>query len=144
MHAYEQAVSDSNLQQPYWVPDSRVSDRHSGNVSIIDVDGPLTAERAARAFRERVRDLLDEGAKSFVVNLAEVERIDSYGLGALAAAYNWIAQAHGEMELFGPQPRVRRMLHRLRLDSVLPILDDEQQALQALGRLPFLARNRRE
>lgn len=136
MHAHEQ-MGGSNFHQPLFVPDFRVSDRRSGNVSIIDVGGPLTAEHAARAFRDRVRDLLDQGTKSFVVNLTDVETIDSYGLGALAAAYNWIAEAHGEMELVRPQARVRRMLNRMRLDSVFPILDDESQALQALGRLPF-------
>ena len=133
MHANEQAASGSDSQHSFSVPDSIVSDRHSGHVSIIDVEGPLTAERTARAFRDRVRDLLGEGAKNFVVNLTDVESIDSYGLGALAAAYNWITRVHGEIELFAPQPRVRRMLERLRLDSVFPILDDERQALQALG-----------
>jgi anti-sigma B factor antagonist len=136
MYAHE-PMGGSSFQQPLLVHDFRVSDRHSGAVSIIDVGGPLTAEHAARAFRDRVRDLLDQGAKSFVVNLADVETIDSYGLGALAAAYNWIAEAHGEIELVRPQTRVRRMLNRMRLDSIFPILDDESQALQALGRLPF-------
>lgn len=110
----------------------RVSERKSGDVSIIEVDGSLTAEHAAQDFRNHVRELLDHGARKIAVGLGGVGEIDSYGLGELAAAYNWAAEAGGTIELFAPQPRVSRMLKRLCLDSVFAIFDDEADALRAL------------
>lgn len=123
--------SSSHASQSFFIPTWRVSERKSGNVSIVDVDGPLTVGHAAQAFRERIRELLDEGARTIAVNLGGVGEIDSYGLGGLAAAYNWADEAGATVELFSPQPRVRRMLSRLRLDSVFPIFDTEDDALRA-------------
>jgi len=115
-----------------FVPRCRVSEREAEGVSIVEVDGPLTAEHAAQVFRNHVRELLDHGATKIAVDLGAVSEIDSYGLGGLAAVYNWTAEAGGTIELFAPQPRVRRMLERLCLDSVFAVFDDEQSALRAL------------
>ncbi len=126
-------VISAHVPRSSSVPAS-VSDRSAGGVSIIDVDGLLTAESAAQVFRSRVRELLDEGARSLAINLTEVADVDSYGLGALAAAYNWIAETGGKIVLFAPRPRVRRTLSRLRLDSVFAIFDDERAALEAFAK----------
>jgi anti-anti-sigma regulatory factor len=96
MHSY--AERSVKLPGPHLLfgPDFSVSDRRSGDVSgdvsILDVTGPLRGERAAQAFRRHVWDLLNEGVKKLAVNLTEAGDIDSGGLGALAAAYNQVKQ----------------------------------------------------
>lgn len=110
-----------------------VADRTASGTTVIDIDAPLTAESAAQAFCDRVRDLLDRGQRKFVVNLAEVSEIDSYGLGGLAAAHNWITETGGQIRFYGATPRVRRTIERLRLDSVLAMYEDETEALGALN-----------
>jgi anti-sigma B factor antagonist len=104
-----------------------------GEVTIVDLIDPLTREFAPRGFDDRVRELLDEGARNFAINLGEVRNIDSSGLGRLAAAYNRIKQADGEIKLFAACARVRRTLNRLRLDTVFEILEDETAALRAFS-----------
>jgi anti-anti-sigma factor len=108
-----------------------ISDRRVGDVAVVDLACHLTRELAPRSFVHRVRKLLDEGTRKFAINLEHVRDIDSSGLGGLAAAYNWIKQADGEIKLFAARARVRRTLNRVRLDTVFQILEDEKAALRA-------------
>jgi anti-anti-sigma factor len=135
MHSHaEHALDPGYLPSIDRAPDSAVTYRKSGNVVIVDVNARMTVENTARAFPAYVRELLDGGDRRFAVSLGGVDDIDSYGLGALAAAYNWIAEAGGEMVLYGATPRVRRTLNRLRLDSVIAVFDEGEEALRALAR----------
>jgi anti-anti-sigma factor len=136
MDSHREHAANLHHAQSFFGPPSSVSDHRSGDVSILDVSGPLTGSEAVEAFRGRVRKLLDEGVTKFAINLAEVGDIDSYGLGGLAAAYNWVAAAGGQIDFFGARPWVRRTLNRLRLDSVLAVFKDKRNALQAFAAVP--------
>jgi anti-sigma B factor antagonist len=110
-----------------------VSDRTVAGVTIVDLTGSFTRGFGVRAFDERVRELLQEGARSFAFNLEQVLDIDSSGFGGLAAAHNSVEQAGGEIKLFAPSERVSRKLNRLHFDAVFEILDDQRAALRAFG-----------
>jgi anti-anti-sigma factor len=108
-----------------------ISHRRVGDIAVVDLACRLTRELAPRSFVHRVRELLDEGTRKFAINLERVRDFDSSGLGGLAAAYNWVKQADGEIKLFAARARVRRALNRVRLDTVFQILEDEEAALRA-------------
>ncbi|HEV2425480.1 MAG TPA: STAS domain-containing protein [Terriglobia bacterium] len=131
MNSHADRFSGIDAPQSCFAPTCTISERQSGDVSMVAVYGPLTAQRAVREFGNRVRELLDHGVRKIAVDLRGVAEIDSCGLGALAAAYNRTAAAGGTIGIFAPQPRVRRLLERLCLDSVLGVFDDEEQALGA-------------
>jgi anti-sigma B factor antagonist len=134
MHGHlEQVESPHQYFVSGCTSDAAVTDRRSGDIAVVEVTGPLTVDKAAPVFRDHVRALLDHGQRKFSVNLAHVDDIDSYGLGALAAAYNWIAQSSGRIALCAAAPRVKRTLTRLRLDSVFTLFEREEDALQALA-----------
>ncbi|HTG59367.1 MAG TPA: STAS domain-containing protein, partial [Terriglobia bacterium] len=73
----------------------------------------------------------DQGTRDFAINLAEVPYADSYGLGGLATAYNLVSQAGGRIKFFAARERLGRTLHRLRLDTLLDLSDDEASALSS-------------
>jgi anti-sigma B factor antagonist len=109
-----------------------VVDRQVQGVAVIDVTGPLVAESAVDdALHDRIRQLLNEGVKNFAINLTGVPYADSYGLGCLAGAYNLIEAAGGRIDFFGTSERLVRTLHRLRLDTVFELFEDEASALSS-------------
>ena len=126
-HALDQAAPSFFVMAP------AISDRKVGCVSVIDVNGALTADHAAPMLRSRFHEWLDKGETEFAINLSGVEDIDSYGLGALAAAYNWVTEAGGHLAFYRATPRVRRTLGRLRLDSIFAMFDDEEGALRTIS-----------
>ena len=112
-------------------PECSVVDRTVRDVSVIHLTGPLVRELPVLTFRDQIRELLDQGARNFAINLAEVPYADSYGVGGLAAAYNLIQQAGGRIKFFAARDRLVRTLHRLRLDTVLEFFEDEGSALSS-------------
>src|SRR5215472_4290016 len=103
---------------PAHVPESSVVERGVRDVSVIDLKGPLMRELPVLAFRDQIRELLDQGVRNFAINLAEVPYADSYGQGGLAAAYNLVHEAGGGIKFFAARHRLVRTLRRLRLDTV--------------------------
>ena len=128
-----QTHAEANLDGygPFPAPgqESSVFSRKVGDVSVIDLTGPLVRELPGHAFRDQIRELLDQGARNFAINLAEVRHADSHGLGGLAAAYNLVQQAGGRVKFFAAHHRLLRTLHRLRLDTVLELFEDEASAV---------------
>jgi anti-sigma B factor antagonist len=112
-------------------PECSVLGRKVGDVSVIDVEGPLVRELPVLAFRDQIRELLDRAMRNFAVNLAEVPYADSYGVGGLAATFNMVQQAGGRIKFFAARERLVRTLQRLRLDTVLELFEDETSALSS-------------
>ena len=102
------------------------------NVAVIDPSGPLNQEQSVHALHDAIRELLDEGAQSFAINLARVPGADSYTLGALAGAFNLVRQAGGRIKFFAAPERLIRALKKFHLDSVLELYANEASALSNL------------
>jgi anti-anti-sigma factor len=102
------------------------------HVAVIDLTGPLGEERSVHALYDTIRELLDEGARKFAINLAQVSVADNYTLVALAGAYNLVREVRGRINFFGPQGRLIRAFRKFHLDSVLKLYADEASALSNL------------
>jgi anti-anti-sigma factor len=79
--------------------------------------GVLDIETADQ-FRDETRRLLAAGATHFLLDLQELEYLDSSGLGALVALHRQVAARAGEVRLQHPQPAIRGILELTRLDRV--------------------------
>lgn len=108
----------------------RIHIRTQGNVSILDLKGPLKLGEPEQTYRERVQELLEGGAKHFLVNLTGVPEMDSSGIGALVRGFSRIKQEGGKCRFFGANQRVLQTLKLVRLDTVLELSEDEATALE--------------
>ena len=98
---------------------------------ILDLQGSLTIGRSEERYRELVNQLLAEGKKELLINLAEVTMVDSSGLGALLKSFNSVKQAEGKLKLLKPSDLARRLLSITGLLSVFEVFDDEAAALSS-------------
>ena len=67
--------------------DLTTTTRQVGDIVIIDINGRIVLGEASAALRSLVADLLKDGHKKILFNLANVSYIDSSGLGQLVGAY---------------------------------------------------------
>ena len=58
------------------------STRQVGGVTIVDISGRIELGEESGAVRDMVRGLLGKGHKQILLNLGDVNYIDSSGLGA--------------------------------------------------------------
>ena len=103
--------------------------RKTESATILDMDGPLKIGEAEQGFREKVKEVLDQGAKNLMVNLAKVPITDSSGIGAMMYTYTSVKKVGGKCKFFAPSKQVRQILKMVLLDTVFEIYDDEAAAM---------------
>ncbi len=107
--------------------------RHAGGVTIVDLSGRITMGEGSGTLRDAVREILSSGSKKILLNLADVNYIDSAGLGELVSAYTAVKNAGGELKLLKLTKKVRDLLVITKLVTVFDVQDDESAAIASFG-----------
>jgi len=107
--------------------------RQVGDVTVLEISGRITLGEGNVILRDIVRDLADKGHKRIVLNLAEVQYIDSSGVGELVKAHTTIRNQAGELKLTNLNKRVHDLLQMTRLSAVFDIQKDEASAIESFG-----------
>jgi anti-sigma B factor antagonist len=102
--------------------------RTVGDVQILDWSGKITLGEGTMAIRNRVRDIVERGGKKIVFNLADVNYIDSSGVGELVNAYVNVTNSGGRLKLLNLTKRVRELLAITKLLTVFDVFDNEKAA----------------
>jgi len=111
--------------------DIKISTRQVEDVTVIDVSGRITLGEETSALRQVIRDLINQGKKKIVLNLAEVSYIDSSGVGELVACYTVARNQGGELKLLNLTKKVHDLLQVTKLYTIFDIKDDEYMAVKS-------------
>lgn len=112
----------------------KTNTRQTGEVTIVDISGRISLGQESAALRDLVRDLLKNGQRKIVLNLADVDYIDSSGLGTLVAAVSTARREGGDIKLVNLTDKVDDLMQVTRLYTVFEIADDEAGAIKSFGR----------
>jgi anti-anti-sigma factor len=82
--------------------------------------GDLVSSTVAET-RRMMQQILKEGGKDMVVDLANVNMIDSSGIGCLVAAFNSLAKNAGKLSVINASEDIYELLQSMRLDHHFPI-----------------------
>ena len=103
--------------------------REVDGVTILDLSGRITLGEGSGTLRDAVRDLVSKGSKKMLLNLAEVDYIDSSGLGELVAAYTAVKNSGGDLKLVNLTKKVSDLLVITKLATVFDVQQDEASAV---------------
>ena len=106
--------------------------RHIGDVEVLDSRGRITVGEGKVILREIVRELTDKGSKKIVLNLGEVQYIDSSGVGELVRTHTTVRNEGGQLKLVNLSKQVGDLLQITRLSAVFDIERDEVSAIRSL------------
>ena len=104
-----------------------------GGVIIVDLQGRLVAGTGDEMLRAVMNELVAEGWKRILLNLSEVTKIDSSGIGELVQSFKLAKRFESSVKLVRLNQAVYDIL---RLSSLLPVLDihpDEEQAIASFA-----------
>ena len=108
--------------------------RDEQGVAIIEITGKLDDVLGVR-LGQLLDRLLSEGHRHFVVDLKQVDGIDSAGLAVLVRGFNEVRRGAGAFYLVHLQPPVQSVLALMRLDRVFESHTDVTEAVQCcIGR----------
>ena len=106
--------------------------RRLDDVAILDLSGRITIGEGTLILRSQIQKLLDAGQSKFLMNLADVDYIDSAGLGELVTSFTTVRNKGGQLKLLNLTRRVRDLLQITKLLTVFEAFDNETEALKTL------------
>ena len=109
------------------------STRLVGGVTIVDLYGRIVLGEGSAGVRDLVRNLIKEGNKKILLNLRDVDYIDSSGLGELVNAFTIMRSQGGELKLLNLTRKVRALLQITKLLTVFDITDDEVTSVKSFS-----------
>lgn len=99
-----------------------------GSVRVITVAENRIDAAIAISFKDMIRPLTDAAANRYVVDLAQVDFVDSSGLGAIVAAMKQVPDGKS-FELTSLSPNVEKVFRLTRMDTVITIHDSVERAI---------------
>lgn len=107
--------------------------RQVAGVTVVDIAGRIVLGKESAALRDLVSQLMQEGHRKILFNLAEVTYIDSSGLGNLVSAYTNVRRQGGELKLLNLNKNVHDLMQMTKLYTVFDIIDGEAEAVRSFG-----------
>ncbi|HUQ91557.1 MAG TPA: STAS domain-containing protein [Bryobacteraceae bacterium] len=111
--------------------DLEISERDREGVTVLDMHGRLVVGEAVGHLRDTMRRLLNGNKKDIVLNLAEVDYIDSTGLGTLVICYTSAKKEGGMAKLLNLSKRNIELIVLTKLTTVFEVFNDEQAAVNS-------------
>jgi anti-sigma B factor antagonist len=110
---------------------SEIQQREREGVIVLDVKGRITVGAESGALRDKVAELNAAGQRNIILNLADVDYIDSTGLGALVISVTTVRKSGGNLKLLNLNRRNIELLVMTKLATVFEIFNDEQDAVNS-------------
>ncbi len=109
----------------------KIATRTVGEVKVLDCSGKITLGEGTMAIRTTVNELVNSGAMKIVLNLGDVNYIDSSGIGELVSTYTTVSNRGGKLKLLNLTKKIQELLAITKLLTVFDVYDDEAEAIAA-------------
>jgi anti-sigma B factor antagonist len=111
----------------------QITERRVADVTILRLAGRLELEAGDTVLRDHVNGLVEEGRVNLLLDLTDVTRLDSAGIGMLVGKYLSAKRRGGALKLLHLTDRTNRLLNITRLAAVFEVFDEEDQAVRSFG-----------
>jgi len=106
-----------------------IASREVDGVTVLDLSGRITLGEGSVQLRDSIRDLIGKGQRRILLDLGDVNYIDSSGLGEMVSAYTSARNQGATVKLLKLTKKVHDLLQLTKLYTVFDIYDDEASAI---------------
>lgn len=110
-----------------------INERNAGNVTILDLSGKITIGEGSVQLRDAVRKLLEQGHKNLLIDLGQVDYVDSSGIGELVSCYTTTKNQGGQLKLLNLTKKIKDLLSITKLLTVFETFESESEAVASFG-----------
>jgi anti-sigma B factor antagonist len=109
-----------------------ITARRKDDFAIVEVTGKIVRDNQVE-LRSRLEELIASGIKGMALDFANVHYLDSAGMGCCVSVQKDMNQKNrGMLVVFGASPDVEKVWKLIRLDLVIPLFPNEDDALARL------------
>jgi len=95
------------------------------------LSGKISLGEGSALLRRTIRELLDNGQTRILLNLGDVNYIDSSGIGELVSGFTAVRNRKGELKLLNLTKKVNDLLQLTKLFTVFDVYTDEGTAVRS-------------
>ena len=106
----------------------QTKERPVPNGVVLEMAGDLTYANREQ-FKTAVESIRQKCCRHLILNMAEVRFVDSSGLGLLALVSQNFKLSQGKVSMLKPQSYVREIMSLANIQKLIPVYDNEQDAL---------------
>jgi anti-sigma B factor antagonist len=110
-----------------------IQTRAVDTITILDLHGPLVAGQEDAALRTAIRLAFDTGARTVILNMADVPSVDSSGVAALASGHMTATNRDGHLKLCNLTQKLKDVFLIMRLNTVFDSYASEAEAIASVG-----------
>jgi anti-sigma B factor antagonist len=108
-----------------------ISQRDREGIALLDLKGRITIGDEASAFRAAVEKIAVQADPRLLLNMLEVDYVDSTGLGAMVMCSMRLKNANGVAKLVNVNRRNIELIVMTKIDSMFEVFDDETDAINS-------------
>ena len=109
----------------------QIETRVNGDVTTIACNGDIRLGEGTSLFRNTLRELLKSGVRKIILDLGEVNYLDSTGIGEMVGGYTSAHASGASIRMARLPQKVYALLQITRLVTVFEIYDSEEEALKS-------------
>jgi anti-sigma B factor antagonist len=103
------------------------------DLTVVELTGHLHLGNELMTVEASVKGVIDEGARKLVIDVTNLDYIDSAGIGMLVACNGRIERAGGKMRVSGAQGSVAKTFEVVHMDRITSLDPDLDSACRNLG-----------
>ncbi|MBN2279729.1 MAG: STAS domain-containing protein [Candidatus Marinimicrobia bacterium] len=107
----------------------KISEKQMGDVTVLTLSGDLI--NVKMEIHPYVKNLIEEGKKKIVIDLAKVKWFGSTALGSMMASYSSLKAAEGEMKIANPSSKLQTLFYQMKLQEVFETFESVEEALES-------------
>ena len=107
--------------------------RKNEEIYIIDVLGEMDLYNSYK-LKELLMKMIEKKIEKFIINLEDVEYIDSSGIGALIYITSTVKKMNLSLFIANVHGSVKKVIELTKLSSFFPILPNLEEAVKAIGK----------
>jgi anti-sigma B factor antagonist len=88
-------------------------------MAVVTVSGRLVLGRDVELLETAVKNLIEQGRKRIVFDIATLDYVDSSGIGAMVSCLTHLRKSGGDLRLAGANARIQKLFKLARVDELL-------------------------
>lgn len=109
----------------------KLSSREDRGVVILEPKGKIMGGPDATLLHDKLHEMIDQGKKKVIIDLAKVDWMNSTGLGILISGLTTMRNNGGELKLANVTEKIQSLLTITKLITVFETFDSVIQAVES-------------
>jgi len=109
----------------------KMSSREESDVVVLEPKGKIMGGPDATLMHDKLHDYIDQGKKKVIIDLAEVDWMNSTGLGILISGLTTLRNNQGDLKLANVTGKIESLLTITKLITVFETFDSVEAAVQS-------------